>query len=1550
MPAVPSTLSSSTLKETVSAQFVTRPTLRQVLEQQVYKVLVQRYPQIATLIPEIDSAAFFTVTRVSDDKINLERLSTVLLDALVEGQLVAFDSDNHLSLGPPGKALSEVIEGSGLQALNVQLSLLSGDFNEILASLVSNFQQAQVDYWNTKDYPFPDEVGVGRHRWMQQTLRMALASNASSTLLDDDERTCLYELLHSGGKELQVNALELTWHEGDTATTGLQADLLIEAERDERSVVLWCSPSGTIRAFASLQDFSEGLRDELSQRCQFRRLSWQRYPLEGDVFLQQSGLLLNLMLENVAQVQFSTIVDGAALEQTMALLTDPSWYFLNDDFSGEYGVPSLLPHWLLAGSSSDRFEYQVAMLDLSIAQALLGGRSSTDGVDDLRTYAARRLREQLLEDHPVDANYYPDDLILSVSIPDPARDKELPVSLINAGEMTLTELAIGHLDALQGGVISGIRHRTDQLIMDWMNPVYITGLIEAIDIGGRYPTYVTGQLDDQTQQRKRLKCFAIEWRSALLFDALRAKVEDRLTEEGWQALAEFCRSGSDLQSNVSVAPLAFRAEEDSHSIDEVTCMFVILLRSPATVLLYRPLYEQQALQQYDDQAALMSDISQTGPLQESILAWLTDASRSTYAFGGFIEPHLHRPIIDTSILPSRVKPATLVVRQFIADIDARMSQSKRAALIELANRQSVSNAEHRWSVVKTFSWLLFDLVGPILPGTLGKIAMVVGLLAPFLEENEGEERELANTMIGVNLAASLAMVLLHARLPGNSSALPASPLSNSFSAPPFREVFLQPTMQVVLGHDLASVSLKERVGYVSLGHGWGTGPASQRKALLPYVAHIDLAMATRANGLERLGDKFYVVLDGEPYQVLHDDAGRRIVGPQGEPGPLLVDNGGWKIRYDGFLFGGAPGTSAQGVQKRFDDLIADIAQIAQAIDDGQKTVVQLRQEEARLSQALEADQTLRLSAQENHSLNDEQKNRLLAGLDQRIQAKRNELAQTRARHIEGMEAVTKQDKRIIEKAREVLELKTKRSNITSRHSTAELMQLQSERRSSIVKGSQASISRLLLLVDYPELKRIELAMSGHPIPEVRDQYLKYKDRLREVVRLQARMIEASALLDEFIPQIPEAEVMIPGDGETQQVTLTDWVSNRKVTTVDFQIQQAVYYMELSMRLELDDSEGTLLGYRKLLMGDALQVAANAHGDLLLSNLSAKDRIEVLQGAWDEYSAAIINAIDIERDGGDRVDVPMLSGYTESMKALKQSAGKMLVEATIEIEGHAHSRRKAYPSDHEQQRVVYGANGQIAIGSEVTEGGKQVVVVRDRMGETELKRFEYVDGNWAEISVSGTAASRPSSEVEIVKQALKVLALDKPVEAKAEEYLRRDVNHRILTQLIDDHVVELQRSSDALEGSEGVTAKLLAKALQDWPAKRQELLIKLYSNTQYPDAEALRYLQEQNRIKIEYRPPRQVLADGSAIDEYGIRLLKEPGAQSGKIIWAAHFHFANQGDVPANFTRGHLKTWGQRFYGWKDAQRLAAQGGRIHRGVLTPEQAQRLFSGAWSSQP
>ncbi|MEJ5864529.1 hypothetical protein [Pseudomonas farsensis] len=1542
---------AGSLKQAISAQFASRPTLRQVLGKAALATLTKAYPALAIELPELDSADVFTVTQAAgEDHVELVAIVDKLLEAFVRGEPLAFDQNNRLSMQPPSGAVTDIVDDSPLQTLNIDLSTLNGAFDECLAGLVQAFQQAQADYWNALDLTAPDSNGVSRHRWMSQALKIALAGSQSLAALDEDERSLVYELLQGLAQGPTLYALEVRLQDKAATLTHLRADLLLVAERETRSVVLWCRVDGHVSAFSSLEAFAGQLRDELAAQYRFDSLTWNRYALEGDAFLRQSGLLLNSMLGEFKRLRLASIATVAQLETVFAALSDPAFYFPDTDYFQQHGAAPQLPDWLAQASREDRFEYHAALLDLAVAQVKAGGHTALDDIEDMHTYAAQRLREQLLADYPTEANYFPDDLLLSVSVPDGLADKELPVTLKALGQMTLTELAIGHLDALQGGVVTAISHRDNQLIMPWMNSLYVTRLIGTVDIGASYPAYLLEKLDDPLQQGQRIERFASQWRLRLLFDALRAKIEKRLSDDAWQALAEFCRSQRDLKSNIDVAPLAFKCEPSAESPDSATCMFVLSLKDPGTVLLYRPLYEGEALLQYTDQQALMAALSQAGALQDSVLEWLPATAYRVYANGGFIEPHLRRVIFDTSIWPEPVDPVTLWLRPWLADIDTQMFKSRRAAMLELAERQTVSNAEHRWGVVKQGAWLLFNLVAPALPGpamTLVWAAIGIASVLADVGTLQHASDKAVRAQATVDLLSNLAMVLVHGRL----EQAPVEP--QPASAEPFGFRFPEPRwggdgipLPVTSGPVHPRAALEERPALVTLDSGWGPKPDALAQALRPLASEVDLAEATYANGLYLKDERWYVELHGLRLQVMHEGDRRRIVGPGGEPGPYLFDDGGWRVRTSGFAWGGGPKAAGRSSQARFDRMLAKFNEETLANTPVEQRCNEASLEEHRLALEVTALEAASAKARDNveQRLTDEQVDRLVEGYARKIEAKTVERLAATRRYLEILETLMQHDMDFAERCTTMIDMLRSRG-VTSRIGIDSLVASRDSFREAVVRNAWLSYTRLFPLVGYDAVRAAANALRGRLVQDVQAEYATYRQVLASSSQVQQRLVDMSLRLDHYLPLLAEDWEVFPiGGSQTEAITIRALIDQRQIPTVDVQFQQLMYLAELAVHVDGADPDRRIALYRRSMIKRSLRAAAYNHGDVLTANLSAVDRLELLQATWDEYTATLINCIDIAREGGSRIDGGLLNRYVELLKMLKHSAGELLVEASTELDSGAPALRKPYKVFADQRYVARTSGGHLVIGAEVQTASGRRLEVRSPMDQSLLHAFEWRDGGWQELvdpAVQQVAPEFAQSSDEHLRAAA-VLADNAVVQLRAAEYVKEDVGAGQLRQLIDGHVANLQGCANKLVDDQGPLAKLVRQRLEEWSQQREALLAELYSKTHYPEADALLFLHKAGLLKIKYAPPRKVLADNSAMDEYIIERLSAAGASKGKPIWVAHFHFAGQADPADAFTNGHLKTWAQRRFGASEARLLASRGERIHRGRLSLEQVRGII--------
>ncbi|MGH8441088.1 MAG: dermonecrotic toxin domain-containing protein, partial [Pseudomonas sp.] len=377
--------------------------------QKILHLLVEHYPIFATVQPPLTDAEPFRLA-VPDDISYQPRqpLVQVVLQALLDGKALdlgrAHDREPALTWAEPyllpGSDGHDYLEFKGM----------TDAINELVQELPYHFQQAQVEYWQAES-----GSGVSRDIWLQQTLKTAMLRNLPLQGLDSQQQACVHGLLNGRSGGGTVFTVEVQLEADGERVQRMLPNLLLTGEWDERTVVLWCAPSSVVKCFDSLDHFALALKDELAAQYRFGSMSWNRYELEGDVFSQQAALLLDAMLDSVQSLRYSQLTDIAKMEQAYAALCDPSQWFI-EGYAYVSDASVGLPPGVLRASASDSFAYQCALFELALAESESKGVAALEGVLDLHSFASQRLRTQLLADHPVDANYFPDDLNLTLTV------------------------------------------------------------------------------------------------------------------------------------------------------------------------------------------------------------------------------------------------------------------------------------------------------------------------------------------------------------------------------------------------------------------------------------------------------------------------------------------------------------------------------------------------------------------------------------------------------------------------------------------------------------------------------------------------------------------------------------------------------------------------------------------------------------------------------------------------------------------------------------------------------------------------------------------------------------------------------------------------------------------------------------------------------------------------------------------------------------------------------------------------------------------------------
>ena len=1524
-------------KYAVAAHFASRPTLRHVAGRQLMQLLIEHHPAIAEYRPELTSAeALYLLIPQSGKSWKQQSFVDYVLQALLDRRLLDFSFvaglDYRLSLEPPHRFYANPDPFVSTDTDVIRLEALTDALNDLLVLLPEQFCQAQVEYWQAKG-----SAGVSRDCWLQQTMKSAWLANLPLQGLNAEEQGYIHGLLQGGMQSPSVSLVQVQLTQGTECYETLLPNLLLMGESDSRSVVLWCSPSSVIRAFDSLDALAMVLRDTFAQHHAFETFVWDRYEVEGDAFAQLSTLMLETVLESVRRLRYSQLADVDALERCLSALCDPSRNFIEGYRVDAPKASALLPPAFLHAIPADSFACQCALFDLALAQALSDGVSALDGVLDLRAYTRQQLRAQLLADHPDDANYFPDDLELTLTI---ARGTPggagagVGGGMVEHRRISLTEFAIGNLASLQGAQLSAVTHRHNQLIMDWMNPAYVRSLVEQVDIGGHYPSYVAKCLDDAPQRAQRVERFGREWRCSLLFSALSARLDNTLSESGLYCVVAYCRGIVDQQSPAQMLmPLAFKREPAATSSDKAAGMYVLFSTQPECVLLYRPLYGNAALTEFPSIQAMMAAIAQAGALQDSVLDWLSPEARRVYELGGFLEPHLLQPIVDSSILPPRAKPAAFKAQFWQHDVDAKLYQANRDLLVELADRESTSNRESRWAILTQGAWLLFDLFSLLLRGPVATVAWLVqgvtGLQndVAALRGDNAFERSAAV----VDLVLNASMALMHLRLPkalvDEQTRLPVSAFEHlPLVQPASRAQAIEPA-QGKVGLPGALGDATTQLDFSWRGtQGLNVLSAERRKALQT------MRVGQSLSGFEAItsGDhQGLYAIDGHHYLSLGDDVysaqvfadGVRIVDRAGQAGPWVsyVD-GQWRIDHALRLRAGMPRSRLQAMR-----------------DENQKLLDSLRRSEADLART-----NNRLSQQlEDHRELLKQKDRQIAALEalpELDELNQNVLDLTRRLR-------KKIDEKVIYELKAVAENGIQHDRILGRMhemriDDSALVTTLSEQRCSVRQALLDNLSvyynEMAGMINAEGLDEISNNIAVRPEGEEEIRHYKtFRASLENVTKWEADLVDISRVLDKLLVDTLNDTSIVFKDNETgarinKDTELKQNIERRRLSAIDLDFRLLLDLAELSLDRLAEVEERTLEQYLDYLSSEGLKSAGTAHGDLAGSELAAGERIEILTGILEAYEEARGMADYLNSLGGQAIRQDRLQQYKQTLDGLKSAAEKDLAEAVREkeLELPPLKQTSTYAPRGGKRKVVRTSRGRSVLGEEVEIDGVAVIQQRDFRTKSVIKTFLNQDGEWVEQASASKSEDIPPfspRDPRIARQRAQALIdqVDSVINL-ARMYVRAEEALGLST-VVEGHIDKLRETQARLPRltPEDELFDGLSQAVTRLQSTQRDLLTGMYLVTSHPTAKSLRYLFEHDEVTIRRAGARRMLSAKDYLDVYEIRRRLRVGEQQGEGLWEAHFHYPTETTDPRQFSKGHLKLWSQRKLGRKAQLEAAA---------------------------
>lgn len=508
---------------------------------------------------------------------------------------------------------------------------------------------------------------------------------------------------------------------------------------------------------------------------------WFTQRVYGDPFDALAAAYLARQLQEIASLDTRVPRPVQAYQQLLGYILDTKRWFVPALSAAQRALRPVLPLWLAAADSDDSLAGATLLHGLVLAAQQDGSQDFLEGIEPLEVFAASRLHECLKQDEPRAANLVPGEISLSftrvIAAPVP-----VPGGFI-AGEvhtftLTLTELALENL--------GGLPHAPKSIQLkgaaapDWLTYDLLKACVTRVDIGQAYPALLKKHLiDDATDATRRQGLFSRRWRAQLPLQALQWKIQGLhgLTRMGFRRLnaavqADKARRVVEGQA-VALWPLAFKARP-SDSADVVEGHFVIGPRhgEEGPHVLYRPLFSPVVLE-YSSQQALFAAIQAKGELQDNVLAWLAPRRQSVYANDGFRQPHI-RYFLQGDEFTTYTTPQPVELSRQISDVDPaqQVFAATAKALVTLADRQTVSNAEQRWASLKQAGWLLFNSLMPLISGPL----MLGGWLLQVMDSARNDlpalasADEQARSAAVLDLLVNLMAILAHQAAPHDAHA------------------------------------------------------------------------------------------------------------------------------------------------------------------------------------------------------------------------------------------------------------------------------------------------------------------------------------------------------------------------------------------------------------------------------------------------------------------------------------------------------------------------------------------------------------------------------------------------------------------------------------------------------------------------------------------------------------------------------------------------------------------------------------------------------------
>jgi len=627
--------------------------------------------------------------------------------------------------------------------LPVRIDQIGRLLNELVPAMRTACQEQQLTYWN-------ESLGESGPRWHQLSSALRQAWNVGRvkgwTAAECEMARQLFHYPDHKDRKAKdpydTHAYLIDIDNVDGPEVKRLSDnsiVVLIGTLDKKEVILKYSIASGYQKFDSQHALGQSLPAHFGASS-YRKLQWRLYEPQGNIFDHKA---CGMIAEQVRIIGSSP--------QTWATYEPPASDGEGDEDGLVAWFQKQMPHWLLDASPSDQILFAQHMKNLSILNQEHVGKTYLDGIEPLKDFTLNLLKKQMVADHADASRLDLEAIEIEVRSPVIWGSFVVP-GQIETTRLSLVELALQNLIALPVGD-KIVKLRDDTPAPGWLTVEYVGNLITQVDIGRVYPELIKQTLlDDPAESSRREQLYTSQLRIQLPMLALEYKIrgQGHLDDTGYRYVAALMAPApADRKvdgKTIVLRPLAFVPElQLGDAQDVVSNMFIIGPEdsSAGPCLLYRPLLEPQ-LGQYPSFSNLLYAIRQTPSLRQSVLAWLPDGVRDDY--GRFVFPDLlPSPWSIVAFVAGPLSslansgPVSLTDKALGTNFLPQLFKANANALVDLADRQSVSNRENRWETFKRAGWLLLNLALPYLGTAVGTAGWLWQILDDIDKLTQGKD-------------------------------------------------------------------------------------------------------------------------------------------------------------------------------------------------------------------------------------------------------------------------------------------------------------------------------------------------------------------------------------------------------------------------------------------------------------------------------------------------------------------------------------------------------------------------------------------------------------------------------------------------------------------------------------------------------------------------------------------------------------------------------------------------------------------------------------------